>query len=67
MMINRRKKNICSQVLLIIESPDIKVTGIILPGMRAILHGFLTIFSPLEAIVKHVHISSGFDGVSGFP
>lgn len=35
------------------------------PGMGAVLHGFLTVFAPLEAIVHDVHIGARFDGVSG--
>jgi hypothetical protein len=32
--------------------------------MRAVLHGLLTVFAPLEAIVHDVHIGPRFDGIS---
>lgn len=34
------------------------------PWMRAILHSFLTVFAPLEAIVHDVHVCACFDGIS---
>lgn len=34
------------------------------PCMRAILHGFLAVFAPLEAIVHDVHVGACFDGIS---
>jgi len=35
--------------------------------MRAVLHGFLAVFAPLESIIHDVHIGARFDGISRLP
>jgi hypothetical protein len=41
------------------------VIGHGVPGMWTVLHCFLAVLAPLEAVVHDVHIGARFDGVSG--
>ena len=34
------------------------------PWVRAVLHSFLAIFAPFEAIIHDIHFSAGFDSIS---